>query len=458
MEGAAAVAALRSHVDDVDIVVVQDTAPDVATMGDAPLLAASDPRAQQVLGRCDVVIKSPGVSPYHGAFAEFAARRNREIVVTGGTHLWFAEAASTGALARTIAVTGSKGKSTTSSLAFHLLREAGVDVTLAGNVGRAPIELLSEQLDQQPQGWTVLELSSFQASEVLDSPGIGVLTTLFPEHLDWHETVERYYADKCNLFVQGGCTLAVNATNADALDAALRIRDRCAAVFPFGVPESAYRVDADRRVVCGPGGEQLIALDELRVPGIHNAVNLCGVLTALDAAGFDAPAMAEHASTFEPLAHRLEPLGRHHGRLVIDDGLSTAPEAAVAALAAHPGAGVTILIGGHDRDLDYRSLARALAERQVPTLVLGMPRSGSRILELVSAACASAGNANVVCRMHPDLEAAVADAISETPRSGVILLSPAAPSFGRFANYRERSMRFRELLGPLEPLHARDSA
>lgn len=452
VEGRAAVAVLSRWAPPAELVVVQDTAPEADTLDGVPLLAVDEADRAGLLAAAEVVVKSPGVSPYKGRFASLCAQRP-DLVVTGGTRLWFAHAAATGALARTVTVTGSKGKSTTSSLIAHLIGAAGEPVVLAGNVGRAPIDLLGEDLAGPRRGWTVLEISSFQAREVRHSAAFGVLTALFPEHLDWHLDVGRYYADKCALFRHpvGPTTVAVNSTNADVMAQVPSLRAAGGAAIGFGGPGDAFHVDRARSAVVGDGAV-LVGLDELAVPGEHNAVNLCGALTVLAAAGFDAPAAARAATSFRPLEHRLQVLGRiPGGPLVVDDGLSTAPEAAVAALRAHGGPGVTILLGGHDRELDYAPLARALAERTVPTLVIGMPESGARIVERIAAACSERGGATVQTQLAADLDDAVARARRHTPPDGVILLSPAAPSFGRFANYRARSDRFRELIGPLIP-------
>lgn len=457
VEGRAAVAVLARWAPPADLVVVQDALPAAADLDGVPLLAAADAERAGVLDRAEVVVKSPGVSPYRGRFATWRAE-HPDPLVTGGTRLWFAHAAANGLLARTVTVTGSKGKSTTSSLIARLIAAAGEPVVLAGNVGRAPIDLLGEDLAAPRPGWTVLEISSFQASEVRHSASFGVLTALFPEHLDWHLDVERYYADKCNLFAHpvGPTTVALNSTNADVMARVPSLRQAGCDVVGYGSPGDAFRVDPARAAVVGPPGSvadgRLVGLDELRIPGEHNAVNLCGALSVLAAAGFDAAAAARAATGFEPLEHRLQVLGRiPGGPLVVDDGLSTAPEAAAAALRAHDRPGVTILIGGHDRELDYAPLARALAARTVPTLVIAMPESGPRILARITAACSQQGTTTVRTVEASGLDEAVERARRETPSDGVILLSPAAPSFGRFANYRARSDRFRELIGPLDP-------
>lgn len=389
------------------------------------------------LARADVIVKSPGVSPYRDDVKAAAEGR----VLTGGTALWFAETGGE----RTIAVTGSKGKSTTSSLIAHLINCLGGTARLAGNVGRALLDLLDET--PVADRWEVLELSSFQTAEVLHSPIVGVLTALFPEHLDWHGGVERYYDDKCNLFAhRADIVTVVNAANANV---AARLPTLPNPV-PYGVPEAIW---ADDRDVVRDGGEALIALADTQLIGHHNAVNLAGALTALRAIGVDISAecrsgrLAEAAASFIPLSHRLERVGDVGGRLVVDDSLSTAPDAAIAALRAFEGRSVSIIVGGHDRGLDYTALADEISRRTTPTRVLGVPESGQRIVSVLDELLRARSNAHVHVVSYDDFDDAVDDANRTTPVGGVILLSPGAPSFGRFRNYAERGQHFRALLG-----------
>ncbi len=392
--------------------------------------------------RVDVIVKSPGVSPLHPVME--SAVLPRSIPVTGGTAIWFGESNGD----RTIAVTGSKGKSTTSSLTAHFLVGLGVDARLAGNVGRALLDVLADQLDarERPAEWYVLELSSFQTAELENSPEIGVLTALFPEHLDWHGSVERYYDDKCNLFAhRSDIRVAANVDNDAVASRVARLPNPT----PYGRRGGIHVVGT---VVTDIDGTTLVDLGDSLLVGRHNALNVCGALTALRLAGFDLaanrPALAAALGSFRPLAHRLEPVGHHRGRLVIDDSLSTAPQAAVAALAAFDDRPVGIIVGGYDRGLDYQPLADALAARTTPTWVCGVPLSGERIVPLIEATMAQRGTdrnlVNVIA--FDDFDAAVLHAAAVVPDGGVLLLSPAAPSFGRFRNYAERGQHFRALL------------
>ena len=437
VEGRAAVQLLTEHVEPASLSVVVEPGSIWFSMDDVPILVGAE--ADAALARAEIVVKSPGVSPYTEAFRA----RTAHAEITGGTALWFAETGGE----KTIAVTGSKGKSTTSSLVAHLLTALGEDVVLAGNVGRALLDVLGDELHfgRPPERRFVLELSSFQAAEVAHSPEIGILTALFPEHLDWHGSVERYYADKCNLFTHRAA--AVVAVNADNPDSAARLASIAGAI-SYGVPGA---IQVSGTSVIGRDGYPLVDTAQSRLRGRHNAVNLAGALTAIEAAGFDLRMCTDDLQAalldFRPLAHRLEPIGEIGGRLVIDDGLSTAPQAAVAALAALDDRPVGIIVGGHDRGLDYAPLATALSQRSTPTWVLGVPVSGERVIPQIAAAVRDAGNTDVHVEAFDDFDLAVEAAMRVVPEGGVILLSPAAPSFGRFANYADRSAHFRRLVG-----------
>jgi UDP-N-acetylmuramoyl-L-alanine---L-glutamate ligase len=492
---------LRRHVApaSLQVVVDGDLPPELPEdLADLAVLSGAD--ADRAIARAQVIVKSPGVSPYHGRLAELGGHA----AITGGTALWFAETGG----ARAIGVTGSKGKSTTTSLLAHLLSALSIPNVLAGNVGRALLDVLDEQLTSDtprdgndrtdnshgnygndgndgrdgnygndnshgndgrdsrkglapvgaPKDLTyALELSSFQSAEVRNSPEVGVLTALFPEHLDWHGSVDRYYADKANLFAHPSktrsgalarTTVAANNDNPTVGAMAWPSVAPGATITPYG---SAGGITVVGRTLVDGDGTVLIDLAEAQLPGRHNAINLAGALTALRSYGIDLranQAALQHAAVhFVPLAHRLQPVGSLGGRLVIDDSLSTAPQAAVAALAAFDDRPVGIIVGGHDRGLDYEPLAAALAQRTTPTWVCGVPLSGERIVPLIQRAVRTAGNTAVTVEAFDNFDDAVRHVASVVPEGGVILLSPAAPSFGRFTDYRDRGMHFRALLG-----------
>jgi UDP-N-acetylmuramoylalanine--D-glutamate ligase len=400
----------------------EDEAALASALDDARLTIDTTPANPDSLRAFDIVIKSPGVSPYKPPVADAIAAGVR---FTSGSAIWFAEHPH----ANTIAVTGTKGKSTTTALIAHLLRAGGVRTALAGNIG---LPLLDLPEDERAAAW-VIELSSFQCHDLAASPRVALVTNLIEEHLDWHGSGARYVADKLRILGDREHTIAV--LNAD--DPTLAGIQTRGDVRWFGsgqrwqVADGAIRHD----------GEAVLALDALPLPGLHNAHNLCGALAALAASGFDARALAPHARSFRPLPHRLQTLGARDGITYVNDSIATTPQAALAALAHWRGREVVLLVGGHDRGLDWAAFARAIAA-QPPRAIVATGASGPRIADLL----AQHGLGARVLR-GGDFDDAFARARAALAAGGVLLLSPGAPSFGQFRDYAERGRRFAELAG-----------
>jgi len=386
-----------------------------------------------VLLGCDVVVRSPGISRYR---PEARALAEAGVAVTTGTNLWFAEHAG----APAIGVTGSKGKSTTSALIAHLAGAAGLRVQLAGNIGVPLADVLAT--DGAGVDLWVLELSSFQTSDLDASPPVGVLLNLFREHTDWHGTQERYHDDKLNLF-------AHRRDMASVLNAAdPRVRERGA-----GLPGPRWFCDpAGFDVAPGGvtrGGVHFAARDRIGLAGDHNLANVCAALTALDAAGVAVEGLAGALAGFRPLAHRLEPVGERDGVLFVDDSIATIPEATVAAARALAPRPAVLLVGGHDRAQDYAPLATYVAGAGGGVAgVVGLPGNGARILERIAAEGAVAGGGGPLppSVLADDLPGAVAHARRLVPRGGVVLLSPGAPTGDDYRDFQVRGDAFASLV------------
>ncbi|MGB3462496.1 MAG: UDP-N-acetylmuramoyl-L-alanine--D-glutamate ligase [Rhodanobacter lindaniclasticus] len=381
-------------------------------------IVAGEPDAA-ALGQFDIVVKSPGISAYKPALLAAQAQGTQ---FTSGTALWFGENPD----ARVIAVTGTKGKSTTSALTAHLARSLGVRTALAGNIGMPLLELLG----QRAQLW-VIELSSFQTGEA-GPVELGVVTSLYEEHLDWHGSRERYVADKLKL-ADVSRVLLVNGLQANLLQYTAAHPHRLV----FGTPEGWHVRDG---MICR-GSQTIFDSAALAAPGLHNALNACAALAALEAIGMDALAAAPALATFRPLPHRLQPLGEHDGRHWVNDSISTTPLATLAALESLHDRTVTVLVGGHDRGLDWTPFVEAMRNAPAHAIVC-TGSNGARIAEALRAA-------GVACPLAlvDNLAAAVAEAKACTPAAGVILLSPGAPSFDQFKDYAERGRRFSALAG-----------
>jgi UDP-N-acetylmuramoylalanine--D-glutamate ligase len=419
-EGRAALAALREHHPAQHFTLFCAAAEVEAARALDPALEVigSEPDAA-ALGRFEVVVKSPGISVYKPALLAAQGQGTR---FTSGTALWFADNPD----ARVIAVTGTKGKSTTSAMLVHLARSLGVRTALAGNIGLPLLELR----DRQAELW-VIELSSFQTGEA-GALELGVLTSLYEEHLDWHGSREQYVADKLAL-ADVSRQLLVNALQPHLLERTQAHPHR----LQFGQPHGWHVADGFIR----RGTQDVFPIDQLAAPGLHNALNASAALAALAAVGMDALAAASALADFRPLPHRLQPLGQRGGWHWINDSISTTPQATLAALQSLHGRAVTVLVGGHDRGLDWTPFVEAMRAAP-PHAIVCMGGNGDRIADALHAA-------DVTCPLAlvDNLAAAVAEAQALTPADGVILLSPGAPSFDQFRDYAERGRRFAELAG-----------
>ncbi len=379
----------------------------------------TDPPDADALAAHDIIIKSPGISAYK---PEILAARERGTRFTSGTALWFGENPA----ARVVAVTGTKGKSTTAALIAHLARSLGVRTALAGNIGLPLLDLDGQRADL----W-VIELSSFQTGEA-GPVELGVIVSLGEDHLDWHGTRERYVADKLKL-ADVSRALLVDADNRLLLEQTAAHPNRTT----FGTATGWHVADA----AILHADERVFDLSALPLHGTHNARNVCAALAAIEQVGLDARAAAGALETFQPLPHRLTSLGTREGIEWIDDSISTTPDAALAALESLPGRAVTLILGGHDRGLDWNPFARRLAGKP-PRAVVVQGASGPRIGQVLR-------DAHVECNLVEvaDLAGAVSRAKSLTPVGGVALLSPGAPSFDQFKDYAERGRAFTRLAG-----------
>jgi UDP-N-acetylmuramoyl-L-alanine---L-glutamate ligase len=366
------------------------------------------------VGDVQLVVRSPGVSPYRAVLAALVAAEVPTVTPTGW---WLARDQRP----NLVAITGTKGKSTTAAMAAHILRAVDVDAALCGNIGRSPLTGV-ERADQT----VVIELSSYQLADLDAAVPIAGLTTLLQDHVPWHGSVARYHADKTRL-----------------LDLAeLRLATRGAAEHPAveGRIDAVADVGAQRARLtaavhaAGLLGAHLVDDAALAVGLADAALTVTGTRVApgdlLDA-----------LATFQPLPHRLTPLGWVDGRRYVDDSIATVPEAALAALATYESEGpVTLLLGGDDRGQDTVALAAGLTGRDVHAVLL--PPLGDRLAPTLAAA-------GVRWTRATDLPDAVAIAAATTPDGGTIILSPAAPSFGSHRDFVHRGEHFTELVAAL---------
>jgi UDP-N-acetylmuramoyl-L-alanine---L-glutamate ligase len=434
-EGRAAYRAIRSRLPSLPLALFCSSEESTEAKGLAdPLLTVHLEASAELLSAQQVIVKSPGISPYNEAARSASANGT---VFIGGSTLWFDEhAGADGTAPHTLCVTGTKGKSTTTALLAHLLRAGGHRTALVGNIGMPLLEVLEPE--PAPEFWAI-ELSSYQTLDVAAAdagPEVAVVLNLFPEHLDWHGSEERYIADKLALVTQANPKIAVlNA--GDARLSSLRLAGT--QVHWFNHIEGWHLLgDHVYR-----GREFVFDATRTPVPGRHNRSNLCAVLATIEALGLDACALAAHAESFRPLPNRLQTLGERDGIVYVNDSISTTPHATLAALECFHGKTVALLVGGHDRGVDWSGFAEAM-KQEAPMSIITMGANGPRIHELL-APLAAEGK----FRLEPggDLESAIGQARRSLEDEGVVLLSPGAPSFGVYKDYVARGRHFAALAG-----------
>jgi UDP-N-acetylmuramoylalanine--D-glutamate ligase len=377
---------------------------------DPGVLATAD-GGLEALEQCDVVVKTPGLSRYRPDAVRLS---ELGIPVVGGLGLWLAEQD----LSRVLCVTGTKGKSTTASVTGHLLTGLGYKCLVGGNIGVVPYDP-GIQTEDEWDHW-VIEVSSYQATDLPCTPPVTAVTSLHPDHLDWHGGVEQYYRDKLSMCSQPGAELTVANGDSDLL------RQHATLLGP-----RVEWVSGDD----DPGAGWMAPLGLL---GRHNRRNALIARRCLAALGVraDDEQLRRAAHGYQHLPSRLTPVATIDGVTFVDDSLSTNVLPTLAALEAFTGRRIALIVGGHDRGIDYAPLAAGLAGR-ADSLVLTLPDSGPRI----HAEITRAGPDTEVIDC-PDLDAAVRAGFSWARPDGVVLLSPAAPSFGQYRDYRDRSEAF----------------
>ena len=375
------------------------------------------------LASFDILVRSAGISPYRPELAQLKSQGCR---FTSASNLWFAENPA----ARTLCISGTKGKSTSAALTHHLLTAAGINSCLAGNIGRPMLDCEGLDVD-----WWVIELSSYQISDLEARPDIVVLLNLSDEHVDWHGSAEQYAADKLRLVELAG-NGQVFANYSD--EALLKRLGQAPGVTWFNM-DGTWQAEDDR--VVGKGGKQVSAVAAL--PGERNMQNLAAVLSVIDQLGLEIDDLDHALSTFNGLPHRLQLIGEKDGIRCIDDSISTTPVSVAAALQTVGFKDVVLLLGGMDRGLDWSDFAVQLRD-QTPHAVITLPDNGDKISGyLKNAGVDPAGGLH----RSAHLEQAVGLALKLVPENGCILLSPGAPSFPHFKDFEDRGNQFNNYLG-----------
>jgi UDP-N-acetylmuramoylalanine--D-glutamate ligase len=372
--------------------------------------------------RSAAVVVAPGVPP---DVPPLAAARRAGLDIHAEVDIGFVALRGT----RCIGITGTNGKTTTTSLISHVLASAGLRAESAGNIGRPLCEVARAD---QPPDWLALELSSFQLHDAPHlKPDMGVLTNLAPNHLDRYTSLDEYYGDKALLFRNADAS-SFWVTNADdtAVETMTRAVPGTRVRFSIREPAEAWYDRAQQRLMLGRS--PVLSRGELPLLGDHNVANALAAVLVASRAGCSLESMAAGLRSFRAIPHRVEPVREVHGVLWINDSKSTnitSTEVAIAALDRN----FVLLLGGRHKGEPYTRLAESLRGRCRAVVAYG--EAGPLVVADLSASLkvVPAGS----------FEEALATASRLAQPGDAVLLSPACSSYDMFRNYEERGDRFR---------------
>lgn len=382
-----------------------------------------------LLDQIDLIVISPGV-PTNTIPARYVDRKDGEVI--GEVELAYRFIKG-----RIVAVTGSNGKTTTTTLIGEMLRRAGIRTLVGGNIGRPLLSLTEETTEET---WTVVELSSFQLEAIVDfRPNIAVCLNVTPNHLDRYDSFTDYAAAKHRIFMNQTADDAAILNTDDPITAEWS-RGLKANVSLFSVrrePEEGLFLRG-RNLICRAGGKEkvLTTRDEIFLRGLHNVENVLAAFAAGLACGASVESMRETAASFKGVEHRIEKVSEIDGKTFYNDSKATSVDAALKALEAmadDPGKTVLIL-GGRGKNAPYSPLIPLIKETVRAVVVIGEDaRNIASQLE---------GHAEIIAAVS--MEDAVEKANLAAESGDKVLLAPACASFDMFENFEARGKAFKD--------------
>ena len=396
---------------------------------------------EQVEGSFDVCVTCPGISEFS---AFFKAGRDHATQIMGEPEFAYRLSPQ-----NWIAITGTNGKTTTTSLTDYLLKAAGEASVAVGNIGEPPVNEVDGRAHNE---WFVAELSSYQIATTQElHPRVAVLLNITPDHLGWHKSHKNYALAKIKLFenmVDDDLVIIdVEDAGIHEFDEYIYVPGRriCKVAFDEPAGEDAAFVRDGKMVVRLKGVETtLVDTFDLKISGHHNVINALCAATAALTVGADIDGVCRGLTSFQPLEHRVEPCGEIDGVRYVNDSKATNTDAVEKALTAFPDDDVILLLGGHDKGTPLESFARVVMDNVRSVVCFGDAR------ERFTAAMDEADvDGDVDIAQADDLRDAVDVARSLSSRGDVILLSPACSSFDEFSGYEERGRVFKDYVAQL---------
>ena len=380
----------------------------------------------------DVIFRSPSCRP---DTKELIEEENRGALVTSEIELVLKLAPC-----KIIGITGSDGKTTTTSLIYEILKQKGYKCYLGGNIG---IPLFTKIEEMRPEDYVVLELSSFQLMDMKISPNISVITNITPNHLDIHKSYDEYIDSKKNIFKfqNEDDTLVINHEDEITRKFAIEAKGKVIFFSKNNNIDNGFMLDGDY-IVNANTGERILNGKETLLRGRHNYENICTALSATrDLVDIDTAISA--IKSFKGVEHRIEFVREIDGVKWYNDSIGSSPTRTIAGLKSFE-ENIVLIAGGYDKHLDYEPLATPIIEK-VGSLILFGQTSG----KIYDAVMAKEGHERVKIYRVENINEAINKAREISNKGDVVLFSPASASFDMFKNFMERGKKFKELVNSL---------
>lgn len=384
----------------------------------------------------DIIFRTPGLRQ---DVPELLAAAERGSEITSEMEAFFQVAPCT-----LVAVTGSDGKTTTTTLIAEFLKAAGKTVHVGGNIGRP---LLCDAEKMRPEDYAVLELSSFQLMTMTRSPHIAVITNLAPNHLDVHKDMAEYVSAKENIFThQSPEDIAVfNADNAITAEQSGRAVGGVRLFSRKSEPEEGVFLRGDAVISRKDGAErEIMRVSDILLPGVHNVENYMAAIAAVDGLVPD-EAVRQVARTFAGVEHRIELVRTLRGARYYNDSIGTSPSRTIAGLRSFTEK-VILIAGGYDKHIPFDTLGPEIVDHVKLLILCGA--TAEKIRECVESASNYRGQPEMLSAS--DFQAAVETAAQRAGEGDVVLLSPACAAFDQFKNFMERGRVFKQIVAGLK--------
>lgn len=431
-EGESTIRFLRRHYPGIKISVADQNERVFAGSEFSNIVKYSGPNYLDSIHDHDLIFKSPGISLNH---LSFTFDQNR---ITSQTDI-FLEYYSK----QIIGITGTKGKSTTSSLLFHIFKSYKKDAVFVGNIGIPAFDSIEDIL---PTSHIVFELSSHQLEFISKSPHISILLNIYQEHLDHYKSFDDYKRAKMNIamFQESGDYFILNAEDENTVKMATLLNPKGRQFnYSFNEIKNDGCFIADNYIHSRENNKITPVYDlrqERSIRGEHNIRNIMAAICACIKCGVPVEIINEGINSFKGLEHRIEYVGKYDGVEFYNDSIATIPEATIEAMKALRNV-ETIILGGYDRGIDYAILADYLWQSSVKN-ILFMGNAGQRILQLMNQK--GIGDKNYF--VPANMEEAVLLAKRKTATNGICLLSPSAASYDSFKNFEERGNAYKKIV------------